>query len=104
MTVAPFYSLEIDINCDLETITNEEEALEWANRFLPDLDALLRRHARGQTIHIGLKLDHSILEYNYVDGVDRKEEQEQAADNFVARVGSALEKIKEQEAFERQGE
>jgi len=92
--VDPFYSLEMDIGVDLETITTEEEALTWSNRFLPDLYALLKRHARGQHIHVSFKLDHEILEYEWIDGVGgREKDQQEADDRFVEKVRKAQEII-----------
>ena len=94
MTAQPFYCLELQFDVDLEKVTNEKEALAFTETFLPDLYRVIKRHAEGgASIHVSFKLNHEILEYEWVDGVDRTEEQEQAADNFVERVRAAQEKI-----------
>ena len=94
MTSKPFWCLELQIDADLETLTTEEEAITWTNRFLNDLYPLLKRHVAGQHIHVSVKMNHEIIEYEWVDGVgDREKDQQEAADHFVERVRKAQEII-----------
>lgn len=66
--IKPFWNLELQIDADLEDVATDDDARHFTERFLADLQQLIKMHTTSYT-SVSIKLNRQILEYAYVDNV-----------------------------------
>lgn len=64
----PFYSLELQIDVDLEGVVTDDDARHFTERFLADVQQLIKMHTT-MDMGVSIKLNRQILEYIYTDKV-----------------------------------